>query len=140
MLHYHNSTLASSWLRWLLPLACLLPAAGLVAVFVFHIPASNVVLLALALACPLSHATHFLLTSRDRHRDVATSGDVPNVWVVDLETPSDRPDHAITLWNDTTSGEKSIHTLAAYTYERGSVGSLPSHIVEQPVVRRRLSP
>ncbi len=62
--HNHDSPATSSIPGWVLWLACLLPIAGLLAVTVFNIPVSTVVLLALVLACPLSH---FLMMRHGGH-------------------------------------------------------------------------
>lgn len=57
---------------WVLWLACLLPIAGLVAVTVFNISVSTVVLLALVLACPLSH---FLMMRHGGHGHAGAPAD-----------------------------------------------------------------
>ncbi len=40
---------------WLMILCCLIPVLGLVAVYFFKVPVSNVLLYGLILFCPLSH-------------------------------------------------------------------------------------
>jgi hypothetical protein len=142
MIHNHNSSSASSRLWWLLPLACLLPAAGLIAVFVFRIPVTTVVLLALALACPLSHFVYHLLTGRSGHEGVVAPrdaqdmcvmdlkppysghdhtvalGEAHDIWVVDLEKPrGGRGNHAIALLDSATAGEQPAPASPTSTFE-----------------------
>jgi len=63
---------------------CLAMAAGVAAIFAFGVPVNSVLLIALALACPLAH----LLMMRSGARDHAMHQHPPQ-----LGTPtSDRPD------------------------------------------------
>jgi hypothetical protein len=41
--------------RWMMILCCLIPVAGLVAVYFFQIPLSRVVFFGMMLLCPISH-------------------------------------------------------------------------------------
>lgn len=70
----NGSPTASSIPGWVLWLACLLPIAGLLAVTVFSIPVSTVLLVALVLACPLSH---FLMMRHGGHGHAGASEDRP---------------------------------------------------------------
>lgn len=50
--------------HWLFALLCLLPLAGLTAVFVFNLPVSSILLVALILACPV---IHLVMMSHEAH-------------------------------------------------------------------------
>ena len=63
MSHVTNTSATNSS-HWLMVLLCFLPLAGLAAVFVFNLPISSVVLVALILACPI---IHFVIMHLDGH-------------------------------------------------------------------------
>jgi len=73
--------LNAQWKMGLMLAACALPMVGLVAVRVFDLAVSNVVLIALAVACPVSHVLmmrmglhgHHTENSSDANREVAVS-------------------------------------------------------------------
>jgi len=55
VLHNHTTSSASRHRWWLHVLLCLAPLAGIAAVWLFQVPVSSVLLIALVLVCPLSH-------------------------------------------------------------------------------------
>lgn len=73
--------LSTQWKMGLMLAACALPMVGLVAVRVFDLAVSNVVLIALAVACPVSHVLmmrmglhgHHAENIPDANREVETS-------------------------------------------------------------------
>lgn len=71
MVHDHGSSSRPSRFGSLFLLICLLPVVGLAAVYLFDIPLSTVVLVALVLACPLSH----IFMMRHGAHGYATPGD-----------------------------------------------------------------
>jgi hypothetical protein len=71
MSHVMNTSATNSS-HWLMVLLCFLPLAGLAAVFVFNLPISSVLLVALILACPV---IHFVIIRTYAARTILTVGD-----------------------------------------------------------------
>lgn len=54
-MHHLSSRFPSSVRNWLVPALCLLVVGAMAAIFLFNVPVSNLLLMLLVLACPLSH-------------------------------------------------------------------------------------
>ncbi len=65
-------TLNEQWKMGLMLAVCALPMVGLVAVRVFDLAVSNVVLMALAVACPVSHLLMMRMGMHGHHTANAT--------------------------------------------------------------------
>ncbi len=58
---------------WLMLACCLIPLVALGAIFIFHIPVSTILLIGLALFCPLSHVLMMAFMRHD-HAETHPAG------------------------------------------------------------------